>query len=141
MAAILLEGKTVAELLKARIRAEAKAKADEKAKPAAKKTTKGKAAEPCPLTHKDVLALAKKLKIKPHEGASSPENVWGCVGRVLTLVTKANDQHLRLVDLVAELEDYGSDCVALACEHLVGDGKLERFKKPPAKGEHFKLSE
>lgn len=66
-------------------KARAAAKPAEKPKGKTKAVTMGKTTAPpppCSLTWPDIERLAKLAKFKPHSGAQSPENVWGCVERI-----------------------------------------------------------
>lgn len=79
-----------------------------------------------PIGWSDIVALAMPLKIKPHEGAQSPENVWGCVREL-----RARDHHRHVVReaLHAELASVGTDTVDIAVAYLIKAGEMRIFTK------------
>lgn len=93
----------------------------------------------CPLTWGDVLALAKRLKFTPHEGASSPENVWSVVERLRVEISAA-----RTISSIHEAyASSGTDSVDLALLWLVdakdlvveGKGAKAIYRRNGAPGE------
>lgn len=79
----------------------------------------------CPLTWLQVQDLAKRLKIKGiHEGANSPENVWGCVKRIRAEHMPAPGVLTTRKTLRQALESSGSSSVDLAIGWLVDAGEL-----------------
>jgi hypothetical protein len=97
---------------------------------------------PCPITWEEILALAKPLRIKPHEGANSPGNVWWCVKKIREVFAVERGA-LRTRKALHDLwPDAGTGSIDIAIAFLVGHGEIVSVEGKRGKlGETFGAAE
>jgi hypothetical protein len=78
---------------------------------------------PCPITWEEIVTLAKPLRIKPHEGANSPSNVWWCV-KMIRQVFEVERKPPTRKALHKRWPDAGTDSIDLAIAYLIKSGEI-----------------